>query len=204
MSGSSNNNLGNGVFKALTFSDFSTSDDIKLVCQKMFSALPTSGVCYRVRMKPTPSGITADAYVYCASSNYGFVHIRDHGGTDYYGRVQNGTWTWNSYALKSDLSAYATNAQLQSTFINISNKRYVKITASENNSNYGIIFAVTSQGILCVYSVNGNFTTLFESTGNRVKISASGLVTTIDCVASYTHGFILRGGSLKNMPYEIS
>ena len=106
--------------------------------------------------------------------------------------------------LYSDLSAYATNAQLQSTFINISNKRYVKITASENNSNYGIIFAVTSQGILCVYSVNGNFTTLFESTGNRVKISASGLVTTIDCVASYTHGFILRGGSLKNMPYEIS
>lgn len=80
----------------------------------------------------------------------------------------------------------------------------MKITASENNSNYGIIFAVTSQGILCVYSVNGNFTTLFESTGNRVKISASGLVTTIDCVASYTHGFILRGGSLKNMPYEIS
>ena len=106
--------------------------------------------------------------------------------------------------LYSDLSAYATNAQLQSTFINISNKRYVKITASENNSNYGIIFAVTSQGILCVYSVNGNFTTLFESTGNRVKISASGLVTTIDCAASYTHGFILRGGSLKNMPYEIS
>ena len=80
----------------------------------------------------------------------------------------------------------------------------MKITASENNSNYGIIFAVTSQGILCVYSVNGNFTTLFESTGNRVKISASGLVTTIDCAASYTHGFILRGGSLKNMPYEIS
>lgn len=111
---------------------------------------------------------------------------------------------WLALATKSDLSAYATNAQLQSTFINISNKRYVKITASENNSNYGIIFAVTSQGILCVYSVNGNFTTLFESTGNRVKISASGLVTTIDCVASYTHGFILRGGSLKNMPYEIS
>lgn len=101
-----NNNLGNGVFKALTFSDFSTSDDIKLVCQKMFSALPTSGICYRVRMKPTPSGTTADAYVYCASSNYGFVHIRDHGGTDYYGRVQNGTWTWDSYALKSDLPKY--------------------------------------------------------------------------------------------------
>lgn len=118
---------------------------------------------------------------------------------------KNGYWkTIWSTALKSDLSAYATNAQLQSTFINISNKRYVKITASENNSNYGIIFAVTSQGILCVYSVNGNFTTLFESTGNRVKISASGLVTTIDCAASYTHGFILRGGSLKNMPYEIS
>lgn len=104
-----NNNLGNGVFKALTFSDFSTSDDIKLACQKMFSALPTSGVCYRVRMKPTPSGTTADAYVYCASSNYGFVHIRDHGGTDYYGRVQNGTWTWDSYALKSDLDLKLNN-----------------------------------------------------------------------------------------------
>ena len=104
-----NNNLGNGVFKALTFSDFSTSDDIKLVCQKMFSALPTSGVCYRVRMKPTPSGTTTDAYVYCASSNYGFVHIRDHGGTDYYGRVQNGTWTWDSYALKSDLDLKLNN-----------------------------------------------------------------------------------------------
>ena len=119
-------------------------------------------------------------------------------------RNSDGTYLFTPCATKSDLSAYATNAQLQSTFINISNKRYVKITASENNSNYGIIFAVTSQGILCVYSVNGNFTTLFESTGNRVKISASGLVTTIDCAASYTHGFILRGGSLKNMPYEIS
>lgn len=119
--------------------------------------------------------------------------------------VSEGTdYGWSEYAQKSDLSAYATNAQLQSTFINISNKRYVKITAKENNSNYGIIFAVTSQGILCVYSANGNFTTLFESTGNRVNISASGLVTTIDCVASFTHGFILRGGSLKNMPYEIS
>lgn len=119
-------------------------------------------------------------------------------------RNGDGIYSYYPIATKSDLSAYATNAQLQSTFINISNKRYVKITASENNSNYGIIFAVTSQGILCVYSVNGNFTTLFESTGNRVKISASGLVTTIDCAASYTHGFILRGGSLKNMPYEIS
>ena len=112
-----NNNLGNGVFKTLTFSDFSTSDDIKLVCQKMFSALPTSGVCYRVRMKPTPSGTTADAYVYCASSNCGFVHIRDHGGTDYYGRVQNGAWTWDSYALKSDF-----------------NYTDVRITTSANNS----------------------------------------------------------------------
>lgn len=110
---------------------------------------------------------------------------------------------WEALAKKSDLSAYATNAQLLSTFINISNKRYVKITANENNTNYGIIFAVTSQGILCVYSANGNFTTLFESTGNRVNISASGLVTTIDCAASFTHGFILRGGSLKNMPYAI-
>lgn len=100
-----NNNLGNGVFKALTFSDFSTSDDIKLVCQKMFSALPTSGICYRVRMKPTPSGTTADAYVYCASSGYGFVHVRDHRGTDYYGRVQNSVWSWDTYALKSDLTA---------------------------------------------------------------------------------------------------
>lgn len=110
----------------------------------------------------------------------------------------------SSYALKSDLTAYSTKAQLESTFINLTNKRYVKITAAENYSNYGIIFAVTSHGILCVYSENGNFTTLFESAGNSVKISASGLVTTIDCVSTYTHGFILRGGSLKDLPYEIS
>lgn len=110
----------------------------------------------------------------------------------------------SSYALKSDLTAYSTKAQLESTFIHLTNKRYVKITAAENYSNYGIIFAVTSHGILCVYSENGNFTTLFESAGNSVKISASGLVTTIDCVSTYTHGFILRGGSLKDMPYEIS
>ena len=110
----------------------------------------------------------------------------------------------SSYALKSDLTAYSTKAQLESTFINLTNKRYVKITAAENYSNYGIIFAVTSHGILCVYSENGNFTTLFESAGTSVKISASGLVTTIDCVSTYTHGFILRGGSLKDMPYEIS
>ena len=63
-------------------------------------------------MKPTPSGTTADAYVYCASSNYGFVHIRDHGGTDYYGRVQNGTWTWDSYALKSDLNNIVTSENI--------------------------------------------------------------------------------------------
>lgn len=98
-----NNNLGNGVFKALTFSDFSASDDIKTVCQKMFSTLPASNACYRIRMEPTPNGTTADAYVYCASSKYGFVHIRNHSGIDYYGRVQNGTWSWDSYALKSDL-----------------------------------------------------------------------------------------------------
>ena len=96
------NNLGNGVFKVLTFSDFSASDDIKTVCQKMFSALPASGVCYRVRMEPTPNGTTTDAYVYCASSKYGFVHVRNHSGIDYYGRVQNGTWSWDSYVLKSD------------------------------------------------------------------------------------------------------
>ena len=107
-----NNNLGNGVFKALTFSDFSTSDDIKLVCQKMFSALPTSGICYRVRMKPTPSGTTADAYVYCASSGYGFVHVRDHRGTDYYGRVQNSVWSWDTYALKSDLDLKLNNTSI--------------------------------------------------------------------------------------------
>ena len=110
----------------------------------------------------------------------------------------------SSYALKSELTAYSTKAQLESTFINLTNKRYVKITAAENYSNYGIIFAVTAHGILCVYSENGNFTTLFESAGNSVKISASGLVTTIDCVSTYTHGFILRGGSLKDLPYEIS
>lgn len=118
-------------------------------------------------------------------------------------RNGDGIYSYYPIATKSDLSAYATNAQLLSTFINISNKRYVKITANENNTNYGIIFAVTSQGILCVYSANGNFTTLFESTGNRVNISASGLVTTIDCISTNTHGFILRGGSLKNMPYAI-
>lgn len=117
----------------------------------------------------------------------------------------NGSWSsWAYYALKSDLSAYATNAQLESTFINLSNKRYVKITVAEDYANYGIIFAVTSQGLLCVYNDNGKFTTLFESTGNKVKISSSGLVITIDCVSPYTHGFILRGGSLKDMPYGIS
>lgn len=153
--------------------------------------------------------ITVDWYPAINSGRYGMQVLRRSlkGTSSIYIRSKIDTsefGEWICIATKSDLSAYATNAQLQSTFINISNKRYVKITASENNSNYGIIFAVTSQGILCVYSVNGNFTTLFESTGNRVKISASGLVTTIDCVASYTHGFILRGGSLKNMPYEIS
>lgn len=124
----SNNNLGNGTFKALIFSDFSASDDIKTVCQKMFSALPESGICYRVRMKPAPSGTTADAYVYCASSGYGFVHIRDHRGTDYYGRVQNGVWSWDAYALKSDfacgeskirMNTGATNVTFPQAFDNI-------------------------------------------------------------------------------------
>ena len=123
-----------------------------------------------------------------------WVHYCDQ-GTDY---------GWSEYAQKSDLTAYSTKSQLESTFINLSNKRYVKITASETNANYGIVFAVTNQGILCVYNSNGRFNTLFESTGNKVKISASGLITTVDCTVEYTHGFVLRGGSLKNMPYEIS
>ena len=123
-----------------------------------------------------------------------WVHYCDQ-GTDY---------GWSEYAQKSDLTEYSTKSQLESTFINLSNKRYVKITASETNANYGIVFAVTNQGILCVYNSNGRFNTLFESTGNKVKISASGLITTVDCTVEYTHGFVLRGGSLKNMPYEIS
>lgn len=117
-------------------------------------------------------------------------------------RNGDGIYSYYPIATKSDLTAYST--QLISTFINLSNKRYVKITANAENANYGIIFAVTNQGILCVYNSNGNFTTLFESTGNRVKISASGLITTVDCMMTYTHGFVLRGGSLKNMPFEIA
>lgn len=110
-----NNNLGNGVFKALTFSDFSASDDIKTVCQNMFSTLQASGICYRVKMKPTPNGTTADAYVYCASPSYGFIHIRDHNGTDYCGRVRNGDWSWDTYALKSDLKTTIIEKQFKDT-----------------------------------------------------------------------------------------
>lgn len=151
----SNNNLGNGVFKALTFSDFSTSDDIKLVCQKMFSALPTSGVCYRVRMKPTPSGTTADAYVYCASSNYGFVHIRDHGGIDYYGRVQNGTWTWDSYALKSDLekSGVCIGGIHIHSCANRSSATTKKFTPTNANSHMAGLLIVDQNNKTDVYSI---------------------------------------------------
>ena len=122
----------------------------------------------------------------------------------YRGINKDGWSKWERLAAKSDLTAYSTKAQLESTFINLSNKRYVKITANEANANYGIIFVVTNQGILCAYNSDGRFTTLFESTGNKVKISSSGLITTVDCTASYTHGFVLRGGSLKNMPFETS
>lgn len=195
--------MGAGCFKAFTFSDYSKDEDIKSVAQKMFAKLET-GTCYRVKMAPLAGGTTSDAYVYCANGLFGIIHLQNHEGANYYGRLYNGTWTWDSYALKSDLTAYSTKSQLESTFINLSNKRYVKITASETNANYGIIFAVTNQGILCVYNSNGRFNTLFESTGNKVKISASGLITTVDCTVEYTHGFVLRGGSLKNMPYEIS
>ena len=133
--------MGNGVFKALTFSDFSTSDDIKLACRKMFSAIPTSGVSYRVRMKLTPSGTTADAYVYCASSNYGFVHIRDHGGTDYYGRVQNGTWTWDSYALKSDSTIVNYKDKITSDFISLynANSQQACVVRQTNGTKFAII-----------------------------------------------------------------
>ena len=146
--------MGNGVFKTLTFSDFSTSDDIKLVCQKMFSALPTSGVCYRVRMKPTPSGITADAYVYCASSNYGFVHIRDHGGTDYYGRVQNGAWTWDSYALKSDLekSGVCIGGIHIYSFANMSSAVTKKFTPTNGNHMAGLLI-IDQNSKTDVYSI---------------------------------------------------
>lgn len=110
--------MGNGVFKALTFSDFSASDDIKTVCQNMFSTLQASGICYQVKMKPTPNGTTADAYVYCASPSYGFIHIRDHNGTDYCGRVRNGAWSWDTYALKSDLfGELCTNPNTLTAFV---------------------------------------------------------------------------------------
>lgn len=120
--------MGNVTFKVLTFSDFSASDDIKTVCQKMFSALPESGICYRVRMKPAPSGTTADAYVYCASSSYGFVHIRDHRGTDYYGRVQNGAWSWDAYALKSDLTDIIMVKSFRGTSITVAGNASEKIS----------------------------------------------------------------------------
>lgn len=150
-----NNNLGNGVFKALTFSDFSASDDIKTVCQKMFSTLPASNACYRIRMEPTPNGTTADAYVYCASSKYGFVHIRNHSGIDYYGRVQNGTWSWDSYALKSDLKTSGVcigGIYVQTTFSG-STATTKKFTPSDANSHMAGLLIVDQNNKTDVYSI---------------------------------------------------
>ena len=95
--------MGAGCFKAFTFSDYSRDEDIKSVSQKMFTKLET-GTCYRVKMAPLAGGTTSDAYVYCASGLFGVIHLQNHEGANYYGRLYNGTWTWDSYALKSDLS----------------------------------------------------------------------------------------------------
>lgn len=97
--------MGAGCFKAFTFSDYSRDEDIKSVTQKMFTKLE-SGTCYRVKMAPLAGGTTSDAYVYCASSLFGVIHLQNHEGANYYGRLYNGTWTWDSYALKSDLPKY--------------------------------------------------------------------------------------------------
>ena len=107
-------------------------------------------------------------------------------GTDY---------GWSEYAQKSDLN---------SAIINVSNRQYVKITANGTSTNYGVIFVASQLGMICAYNSNGNVSTLWENSGNAVKISVSGLVTTIDLSKSYAHAFVLRGGSLRDMPYEIS
>lgn len=98
--------MGTGCFKAFTFSDYSKDEDIKSVAQKMFTKLET-GTCYRVKMAPLAGGTTSDAYVYCANSLFGIIHLQNHENANYYGRLYNGTWTWDSYALKSDLSRVA-------------------------------------------------------------------------------------------------
>ena len=103
--------MGAGCFKAFTFSDYSRDEDIKSVTQKMFTKLE-SGTCYRVKMAPLAGGVTSDAYVYCASSLFGVIHLQNHEGANYYGRLYNGTWTWDSYALKSDLNNIVTSENI--------------------------------------------------------------------------------------------
>lgn len=89
-------------------------------------------------------------------------------------------------------------------FLNVSNRQYVKITANGTSTNYVVIFVASQLGMICAYNSNGNVSILWENSGNAVKISVSGLTTTIDLSKSYAHAFILRGGTLRDMPYEIS
>ena len=121
----------------------------------MFSALPEIGICYRVRMKPTPNGTTLDAYVYCASSGYGFVHVRDHRGTDYYGRVQNSVWSWDTYALKSDLekSGVCIGGIHIYSFVNRSSATTKKFTPTNASSHMAGLLIVDQNNRTDVYSI---------------------------------------------------
>lgn len=142
--------LGAGCFKAFTFSDYSRDEDIKSVAQKMFTKLET-GTCYRVKMTPLAGGTTSDAYVYCASSLFGVIHLQNHEGANYYGRLYNSTWTWDSYALKSDLTGLDAALSIREE------NGGVIVSFSSKDSKYGIYIGVGPNGVNANYKINGEW-----------------------------------------------
>ena len=153
-----NSRLGSGIFKVVTYTNFTSTDDSKNALKNMFDSLATNPFIYFVRMAPSGGGTTYVAYVYKAGESYGFVNVESHSpDLSYIGKCVNGNWTWDSYALKSNLS----------DFIKISRVTTAEITVAANSvgsvecnppaiSGYTLLSAVNVIANFCVMAAYYN------------------------------------------------
>lgn len=97
------------------------------------------------------------------------------------------------------------NTKLNKKIINIINKRYVTITVSSSEAKYGVLF-IANQDEFCFVNVAKNkITKYFTSKENGdIKIDTSSLTINIDYGNTYSHGFIIPGGSLTAANFVIS
>lgn len=97
------------------------------------------------------------------------------------------------------------NTKLNKKIINITNKRYVTITVSSSEAKYGVLFIANQDEFCFVNVANNKITKYFTSKENGdIKIDTSSLTINIDYGNTYSHGFIIPGGSLTAANFVIS